>query len=462
MTLKQLQSNLEKEKSDRLTQAWKKLHQKPNSFLHGRDGDHLMVPFECDLCIFRKLKGHNPGLKNETDSLLLACIRRANLDAFWSSASSTVEGNMRKTKLALNFSSRLGLKGPYSQDGPLPNYDHCGYEVAIQMLMNSLNKGRNNPNYTQFDTIRKIRTAYSNQVRASNQASCLSVTINDQSGKYQRISTDICGSLWFKKILKGCHNRMGEEWMPNKALGIPLLKTLIREIERDILEAEDPEDKHFLTVFSCYICVTYVISLRGTEGLLLDLDGMNRNWTEPSKGHFIIALLGKVKGEHHEQAHLIPCVDKTSSGIPVRNVVLRLLKLKRKVGWIDGPAITNSKGVLYSLKDLDYKLVEVLTRIYLDQQNLFPIEIKDLIRRAKDDHHKIIKKYYSCFRTFRRTSDSRALDMNDILKQDDIDIVNRWKSLEKARGKRPGRQMKQHYAEVSVLLKPYLRYTSAM
>lgn len=114
MTLKQLQSNLEKEKSDRLTQAWKKLHQKPNSFLHGRDGDHLMVPFECDLCIFRKLKGHNPGLKNETDSLLLACIRRANLDAFWSSASSTVEGNMRKTKLALNFSSRLGLKGPYS------------------------------------------------------------------------------------------------------------------------------------------------------------------------------------------------------------------------------------------------------------------------------------------------------------------------------------------------------------
>ena len=54
---------------------------------------------------------------------------------------------------------------------------------------------------------------------------------------------------------------MGEEWMPNKALSIPLLKKLIREIEHDILQAQDPEDKHFLTVFSCYICVTYVIYL---------------------------------------------------------------------------------------------------------------------------------------------------------------------------------------------------------
>ena len=52
--------------------------------------------------------------------------------------------------------------------------------------------------------------------------------------------------------------------------------------------------------------------------------------------------------------------------------------------------------------------------------------------------------------------------MNDTLKQDDIDIVNRWRSVEKAGGKRPGRQMKQHYAEVAVLLKPYLRYTKAM
>ena len=70
---------------------------------------------------------------------------------------------------------------------------------------------------------------------------------------------------------------MGGEWLPNKALSIPLLKRLISEIENGILETEDSEDKHFLIVFSCYICVAYVVSLRGSEGLLLDLDGMKRN-----------------------------------------------------------------------------------------------------------------------------------------------------------------------------------------
>ena len=63
--------------------------------------------------------------------------------------------------------------------------------------------------------------------------------------------------------------------------------------------------------------------------------------------------------------------------------------MKKRAGWVDGPAITNSKGVLYSLKDLDDKLVEVLCRIYMTQQDLFPVEIIDLIRRAKGDHNKI-------------------------------------------------------------------------
>ena len=158
------------------------------------------------------------------------------------------------------------------------------------------------------------------------------------------------------------------------------------------MEAQDPEDEHFLTVFSCYICVTYVISLRGSEGLLLDLDDMNRNLVEPSKGHFIIALLGEMKGEHHEHAHLIPSIDKISSGIPVREFVFRLPKMKKKAGWVDGPEIINSKGVLYSLKNLDDKLLDMLCRIYTAEQDLFPIEIIDLIRRAKGDHNKIIKK----------------------------------------------------------------------
>jgi hypothetical protein len=29
----------------------------------------------------------------------------------------------------------VGLLGPYKAEGPLPEEDHCGYEVAIEMVL---------------------------------------------------------------------------------------------------------------------------------------------------------------------------------------------------------------------------------------------------------------------------------------------------------------------------------------
>jgi hypothetical protein len=44
----------------------------------------------------------------------------------------------------------------------------------------------------------------------------------------------------------------------------------------------------------------------------------------------------------------------------------------------------------------------------------------------------------------------------------DIDVVNRWQSVEKAKGSCPARPMRQYYAELEQLLAPFLRYTKAM
>ena len=90
------------------------------------------------------------------DTTLLTVIRRANLDSLWSRTTDTVNKHTAKLKTGLQISESLGLPGPYYQSYPLPPYDHCGYEVAIYMLMNSLNLGRINKNYTQWDSIRKL------------------------------------------------------------------------------------------------------------------------------------------------------------------------------------------------------------------------------------------------------------------------------------------------------------------
>jgi hypothetical protein len=44
-------------------------------------------------CVFSKIRpGERPVLTDERDMLLLAAIRRVNLDSFWSRATGTVDG----------------------------------------------------------------------------------------------------------------------------------------------------------------------------------------------------------------------------------------------------------------------------------------------------------------------------------------------------------------------------------
>jgi ferredoxin len=127
---------------ERLTLAWGNKHRSEKDFKVARDGDHLLVPFECDLCIFRKLKNRNPLLENQQDLLLMACVRRANLDAFWSRAKSTALTNREKVAFGINMSAAMGLLGPYESDSPLPEEDHCGYEQSGLRNATSLLKAR--------------------------------------------------------------------------------------------------------------------------------------------------------------------------------------------------------------------------------------------------------------------------------------------------------------------------------
>jgi hypothetical protein len=266
----------DQEDQARLTQAWGKRAQSENEYLQARNGDHTLVPFECDLCIFRKLRKSSPDLSSETDKLLLGCIRRMNLDAFWSRSSDTISGHRGKLEHSLKLSKLVGLKGPYQHDGPMPSYDHCGYEVAIQMLLNSKNPGKYSKDYCQWDTIRKVRTAYANQVRASPQANQRAISMGGQDGKYQRLSTDPCASFWFYRFLLGCKRRMGQDWRPNQALSLPLMLAVLDLSNSRVNNAVSDEDAHRWIVFHSYATISYVISLRGTEGLLLDLETIHR------------------------------------------------------------------------------------------------------------------------------------------------------------------------------------------
>ena len=83
-------------------------------------------------------------------------------------------------------------------------------------------------------------------------------------------------------------------------------------------EGTEWDDKSRWIVFIAYIVVTYVLSLRGNEGLMLDLKSLRRNWKPDRGDHFVISLWGKLKGEISIRDHLIPCINVTRSGLGVK------------------------------------------------------------------------------------------------------------------------------------------------
>jgi hypothetical protein len=64
-----------------------------------------------------------------------------------------VRGNKEKILTTLEMSQLVGLDGPFLVNGPLPDFDHCGYEAVIDTVMYSRHPGWHSKEYMQFDTI---------------------------------------------------------------------------------------------------------------------------------------------------------------------------------------------------------------------------------------------------------------------------------------------------------------------
>ena len=109
----------------------------------------------------------DPDTKSQADQNLLVFIRRANLDMLWGSSSGTVTTNKGNINKGIGLCKALGVEPPYPPLGPYPVGDNMGFVVAIQMLKSLLLSGKYHDTHQQFDTIRNLRTAFSNIFESS-------------------------------------------------------------------------------------------------------------------------------------------------------------------------------------------------------------------------------------------------------------------------------------------------------
>ena len=115
--------------ADRLISGWVARKDDKNRYVDARDGDDLLVSFECNFCIFRKLYDRDPNPGLEMDTLSMACIRWANLDSFWSRARSTVRSNTMHRKF------REGLRQSYYSTKNPDAYllSHCVLWLIVEI-----------------------------------------------------------------------------------------------------------------------------------------------------------------------------------------------------------------------------------------------------------------------------------------------------------------------------------------
>ena len=263
-----------------------------------RDGDFLMTTFQCDLCVFRNLKQRSPIRNEVKDDLLLCCIRRANLDALWGRETTTVEANVRSARQMLSLWKKVDLTPTFPSLGPFAVEDSMGYGVAVAMLLKSLEGGRYQV-YQQFETIRKLRSSYSNIFMASVQGATSQRSVGRDTSK-MFLTTNPTQSLWFERFALGCLRRMGQEVRQDLAVSLPVMHALMKILANEWQES-DGSKRNFIASIGAYVLITFCGSFRGHEVFLVDLHGCFKYQEELERvgeeGYVIVPLLGRFKGE---------------------------------------------------------------------------------------------------------------------------------------------------------------------
>lgn len=111
---------------------------------------------------------------------MLTCIRRANLDAFWSQAPRTMSANLQQLIHNYNFSMQMShLSNPLFALGNPSLEDSVGMYVALMTLHASLRPGKY-VEHLQYVTTQKTPTCYTHIHNASSAYSIQTLYSRDE------------------------------------------------------------------------------------------------------------------------------------------------------------------------------------------------------------------------------------------------------------------------------------------
>ena len=423
-------------------------------FQVARVGDDLMCTFQCDDCSFYNLQGRYPNENKEADKLLLLCIRRATLDAFWARERTTVEKNWREIKSLVATGEAMGLEEPLPPRGPCPIVDEQGLNVACLMLMKTMNQGRNS-RHIQFETARKVRSAVSNFYHTLPGGTGLStVGHGERGGLFFSASTT--NSHWYKRFMTGCHRRMGDVWIPDQATTLDEVKAGLEILEEDWQGGPKGARRTEVALTGAMVIAGFVAALRGEEIPQIDVGLMRKYWTEgleyTRKRHVPLALAGRFKQTNGTyRIYIHPLADETASGIKIRVWFERAIRCLNDNKIVSGPMfrVSKRKGQIAraSVGDLDVLFHDLWKRIQHRRPQLFSDSIK-------------IEEEYSVRRSLRRGATTEA--QNRAIPTEVLEANNRWRKHLRGRGVLPSMSMVERYSDAKASVETLVRFSEMM
>ena len=316
------------------------------------------------------------------------------------------------------------------------------------MLLKSLDPGRY-AIYTQYETIRKFRSSFSNVYMASV-TSCLNSSTFGRSTVKSFLTQCPTQSIWFERFATGCLKRMGQIIKRDLAILIEVLHHLLKQIKIDI-KASSGYEKHMMILAGAFSAICFCGSFWGHEVFLTDLKGLIDTNSKPLKSgqtnYVIIPLLGRFKGETRERYHLTPLAALSAPGIDLGFCVKLLITMNKKLGFFNGPAFTFPNGDPITSRLLQPIILSELEKV----QSNFPGVIPDSVD---------VQEGYGISRSFRRGSTTHATNMK--VSQSDINAADRWRNAENAQERKINQPMRDHYAEVSQMVPTLLRFSAAL
>ena len=256
---------------------------------------------------------------------------------------------------------------------------------------------------------------------------------------------------WYQRFSVGLHKRMGDVVKSDYAVTSEIVKELLEQLDSEWEVASCDSERKRIADMGLVIAAGFLCGLRGEEIMKVDLGGLMK-YLDPGRDHatcphLIVALLGRLKGETGERYHMMVMSRVSRSGIVGGIWADKVVEVNRRNGRTKGHVFTKGRAGQAKIGDFEDEFINRLEGLRLIRPGLFEPGID-------------IAAAYSLLRSLRRGSNTEAI--RNKVEPTIIDLNNRWRKFERARGRMPSLSMQQHYTQVQGILAALWEYSRSL